>query len=371
MVISTQIVASVHPDERSARAIEREFDGLLKRGASLRCVGGARDNPHLLLERGFRPKAKLELFDTSFYLSSPRQNPDLRFMVAYVTKHRPRGRKAQVEIYPRIFYKDVSLIWRVASHLVVREDETWVGKGDVVVERDELGEIEYSSESTTDLPLEIQASLEELNRRISRVPFNEDVLPLVLQTATNDRIVAFSEFTKPRRLAQADPKNLVHGGKRVVSFKRQNVPESLRFAAGFQPDFVGGVLDETETTSSMYGGLIRRFRILSRNKRIQYMFFLGPHHAWMIPPQTLMTELTTFGVRTVDVEVDEDAFVPGYEYHYMDELEDPPELHSQIPPGFAGAASRHDESRADASAWLDRLPVIREFREELGGDVAR
>ena len=49
----------------------------------------------------------------------------------------------------------------------------------------------------------------------------------------------------------------------------------------------------------------------------------------------------------------------------MDENEDPPRLHSQIPAGYAGKASEIDPSRADASAWIDRLPVIREFRQKV------
>ena len=93
----------------------------------------------------------------------------------------------------------------------------------------------------------------------------------------------------------------------------------------------------------------------------------GPHQAWIVPPQTLSTELTSFAVRTIDVDADEDAFVPGYEYHYMDESCDPPRLHSQIPEGFAGAPSEVDPTRADASPWLEKLPVIARFRRRLLG----
>jgi hypothetical protein len=64
----------------------------------------------------------------------------------------------------------------------------------------------------------------------------------------------------------------------------------------------------------------------------------------------------------VDVNLDDDLCVPGYEYHFVDETEDPPQWFSQIPEGFAGAASDVDPSRADASQWIDRLPVVRDFR---------
>jgi len=57
--------------------------------------------------------------------------------------------------------------------------------------------------------------------------------------------------------------------------------------------------------------------------------------------------------------------VPGYEYHYLDESVEPPEWVSQIPAGFVGAPSEVDDSRADASPWLERLPVIREFRRKV------
>ena len=97
----------------------------------------------------------------------------------------------------------------------------------------------------------------------------------------------------------------------------------------------------------------------------QYQFGAGPHQVWIIPPQTLTTELMSYGLRTVDVNADEDVFVPGYEYHFMDDAEEPPVLHSQIPAGFAGAASTVDPSRADASPWLERLPVVREFRRTV------
>ncbi|MBI4885410.1 MAG: hypothetical protein HY826_15295 [Actinobacteria bacterium] len=70
-------------------------------------------------------------------------------------------------------------------------------------------------------------------------------------------------------------------------------------------------------------------------------------------------------MRTVDVLVDDDMCVPGYEYHYLDQTEDPPVFYSQIPAGFAGPAGPHDPDRADASPWLDKMPVIREFRRKV------
>jgi hypothetical protein len=78
----------------------------------------------------------------------------------------------------------------------------------------------------------------------------------------------------------------------------------------------------------------------------------------------MTTELSSFGVRTIDVPIDEKLCVPGYEYHYyLDENE----LHSQIPEGFVGHINAHDKARSDASPWLEQMPVIREFRRRLCG----
>ena len=86
----------------------------------------------------------------------------------------------------------------------------------------------------------------------------------------------------------------------------------------------------------LYGGRLERYRILSANRRIQYLFFSGPLQVWIIPPQATTTVLSSFGVRTVDVVVDDDLCCPGYEYHFLDDTVDPPEFYSQIPEGYAG-----------------------------------
>jgi hypothetical protein len=106
--------------------------------------------------------------------------------------------------------------------------------------------------------------------------------------------------------------------------------------------------------------------VVSTNRVIQWQFVATPSSCWVVPPQALTTELSSYGVRTVDVEAAEELCVPGYEYHYLDDSQDPPQLYSQIPAGFAGAISTVDPARADASPWLDRLPVIEQFRRAIG-----
>lgn len=356
--IARAVVPSVAPDRRSPRAIECEFRALLDAGWRLHPVGAARRAPRRLLRLGYVPRHRITLFERVFYLAGVRQNPDLRFFVAYVVP--PAARPGR--IHPRLFYKDVSLVWRAASHYVHTAEERWTGKGDVTVRRDGDDEMIESREETTDLPFEMQTALETLNAGTRRIPTDEAAIPLVLRGGPTNRIQAYADFIGPRRRAQADRRNLVNGGRPVARFTRRNDPASLRFVAGYEPDFREGIVERSTSKSRLYGGQVRRFRILSANREVQYFFFASPRLVWIAPPQATTTELSTYGVRTVDVEAPEEAFIPGYEYHYLDETVDPPVLVSQIPPGYVGEPSDVDPSRASAAAWLDELPIVREFR---------
>jgi hypothetical protein len=223
----------------------------------------------------------------------------------------------------------------------------------------------HSCEETTNLPLEIQAALDALALRSARPRRDPRAVGLLLRQAPDHRIEPYEDFAAPRRRARRDPRNRVHGGRDVAWFARAGDPASLRFAPGFEPDFRRGVLEASRSPSRFYGGRVRKFRILSRNRRIQYQFVAAPRQAWIIPPQALTTEITSYGVRSVDVHAAEELCIPGYEYSFVDHSTRPPTHHSQIPEGFAGEPSDLDPARVDASAWIERLPVIRAFRREV------
>lgn len=356
--IPTAICKSVRPSQQSPVEVFREFQALLKGGCKLLPSGIAKQDPSLLGERRYRPRYKIELFGTTFFVADLCQNPELRYYLVYVWQG---GRK----IWPRIFYKDLSLVWRAASHFVNRDGEFWIGKGDVRVERRGEDEFIESVESTTDLPLEIQDALEGLMARVKKVRKDSRVLDLVLRNAPATRIEAYADFTGPRRRAAANPGNLIHGGRRIARLRRKNDPSSAVFVKGYEPDFERGIIDRSQSSSGLYGGVIERVRIKSRNGKVQYLFFSGPRHTWIIPPQALTTELSSFGLRTIDVAADDDLFVPGYEYHYLDESVDPPEFYSQIPEGYAGEPSAYSADRASTAKWLDALPVIQDFRRKV------
>jgi len=347
------------------RRVAARFRALVEGGAELRPAGAARDRPERLLREGYLPRFELRLFDRVVFLTGPRQNPDIRFLVAYLWRLRGRERRL---VLPRLFYKDVSLVWRVASHLVRSERENWIGKGDVrVVGRGRHRRIE-SDEATADLPLEIQTALEQANRSRRRIPRDDRAPELLLRRGPDDRIAPYRDFTAPRRRAEADPARRIHGGRPIARFTRRGDPRSLRIVPGYEPDFRRGVVERSAFPSRLYGGMVRRFRIVSHNREVQFLFFAGPRQVWIGSCQSTRPEITSYAVRPVTPRVDDDLLVPGYEYHYMDETVEPPERVSQIPAGFAGAPSPVDPSRADASAWLEAIPLVQAFRREvLGG----
>lgn len=364
--LEMRLVRQVVPADQTPGQVAREFRKLVAAGVPIRPAGPIREDPGSLLSRGFTPRYRFELFGVTFYLTNMRVDQDFRFFLAYVHMpgEGPSGRRGG-GLFPRIFYKDQSLVWRSPTHCIRSEQENWIGKGalkplkvDGVVSR-------HSAEETTNLPLEIQAPLDEVSRRGGRVRRDEAIVGLVLRNAPDDRYEPYEDWSAPRRRAMSNPHNRTNGGRPVAWFTRERDPESLRFERGFEPDFRKGVVEVSRLVSRMYGGEVRKFRILSKNGVIQYQFVAAPRQVWIIPPQALTTEIMSYGVRTVDVEADEDLCVPGFEYHFFDDEADPPEFYTQIPAGFAGAPSELDPDRADASPWIEKLPVIREFRRRL------
>jgi hypothetical protein len=261
-------------------------------------------------------------------------------------------------MYARIFYKDSSLVWRCASHYINTPEQQWIGKGAVKwVEK--RGEAAWASaEETTNLPFEMQAALDEISRRGPKARQDNRILELVLRSAPNDRIRPYRDFEAPRAAAMRKRANQINQQKPIAWFNDDNDPGSLKFAAGFEPDF-RQVLSKSSSRSTMYGGAIDKFRIASSNQQIQYLFVRGTQHVWIVHPQTFTTELSSFGVRTIDVIADEELFIPGYEFYDEDSTDI---LEIQIPPGFAGLICQLDPDRADVSPWNDKLPVILKFR---------
>ena len=349
----SRVVSGVTPVELTPAQVANRLRALVEGGASLRPAGEARHDPGVLLTRPYLPRYEVRLFDASFFLTGFAYDDAVGFFVGYVVLGECSGTPVE-NIYPRIFYKDSSLVWRVGSHFVHDSEGYWIGKGDVRLETQAGKEYQVTSEETTDLPFELQFALDDVSRRRRRRR-DDDAVARILRKAPAGRIEPYADFTSPRRAAAA--RHAIHGDRPVARFRRRGDPSSLVFARGFEPDFAHGLLEENTTQSKFFGGTLRKFRILSSNRVIQYLFFASPTHAWVTHPQALSTELSTYGVRTVDVLAPDEMSIPGYEYHE--------DGHSQIPAGYAGAPHPMEPDRSDASAWLEELPVIRDFRAKV------
>lgn len=347
-----RLVSGVAAEPFTPAQVARRFREILARGAHLRPAGTARARPERLLSARYLPRHELALFEARYFLGQYRYDDAVGYFVGYVVLG--RGKNEPRDVWPRVFYKDSSLLWRVASHIVCADDSVWIGKGDVHVEERGAWVYRHSAEETTNLPYELQFALDELSQ--SGQKRRDDAgLALVVRAAPCGRIQAYADFCAPRRLAAA--RHRENGGRPVASFRRQGDPGSLRFVRGYEPDFARGIVERARSTSSFFGGPIEKLRILARNRRVQYLFLVSPTHVWIGPPQLLSSELSSYGVRVDDVLAPENLFLPGYEYH-----EDGA---SQIPAGFAGAAHPENPDRADAAAWLEALPVVRAFRSAV------
>ena len=223
-----------------------------------------------------------------------------------------------------------------------------------------------SNESTTDLPHEMQTAVDSLIGSGKTIKGSQRIISAVLRRSPDDRVEPYQDFVAPRKKAQSNKRNLINRDRSIAVFKRPNDPTSLKIIAGFEPDFKNGVLETSRSQSKLYEGKLRRFRILSINKKVQYYFIAGTRHVWILPPQALTTQLSSYGVRTIDVQADDDLFVPGWEYHHYEETENGLELYSQIPIGFAGEICPVDDAKADAGPWLDQIPLIQQFRTQFG-----
>lgn len=358
--IPIETISNVAAAEKSPRQVGGQFRRMLDSGFRLRADGYAKSNPAGLLRTGYTPKYEIELFGTRFFLCNQRDAEGLKVMPAYVLPA-ATSRRGKPTIYARAFYKDSSLVWRSASHYINTPEMGWIGKGAVRLQTKRGVRDWYSAEETTDLPFEMQAALDDVSQRGRSKLNDKRILSLVLRNAPSNRIWPYQDFEGPRERAMKSRVNRINNNRSIAWFADDDDPRSLQIEPGFDPDF-RAVIDVSTSRSSMYGGEIKKYRIASNNGLIQYLFVAGPQQVWLVNPQAFTVQLSSYGLRTVDVIADEDLCIPGYEFF---DNAGTGELDDQIPPGFAGPVCPVDPDRADASPWNERLPVVQAFRRSI------
>ncbi|NNF17440.1 MAG: hypothetical protein HKN70_11890, partial [Gammaproteobacteria bacterium] len=284
------------PSSLSPAQVAAKFRKLIASGCRVLPAGNAKPNPLQLL-RGYLPKHLLTLFGHRYFLTNVRHDNQFRFFVAYVQLATRSSPSPNPALYPRIFYKDSSLIWRVATHYINSPREHWIGKGDIKPVQESGHTHWYSAEETTNLPFEIQNALDAISRRVNQTRADRRALSLILRNAPDDRVKPYADFSRPRQSAMAAPDKRVYNNLPIAWFTRPNDPRSLQFAPGYAPDFLHGFISGSESRSRLYGGRIQRFRIAAQNREIQYLFKRAPQISWIIPPQTLDDSIFSYGVR--------------------------------------------------------------------------
>lgn len=360
--IPVETIENVAAEDKSAHQVGEEFRRLLTSGHRLRVDGQARSDPMMLLRSGYTPKYEIKLFGTCIFLCNQRDAHSLKAIPAYIMP-KPRQGQGKATIYARVLYKDSSLVWRSASHYINTPDEQWIGKGAVRWHSKRGQRGWFSAEETTNLPFEMQAALDNVSQRGRHRRNDQRVLFLMLRNSPSDRVRPYHDFEGPRVRAMKVRANRINNNRPIAWFTDEADPRSLQIEPGFEPDYKA-VIDVSTSRSSMYGGEIRKYRIASTNRQIQYLFVAGPQHVWLVNPQAFTVELSSYGVRTVDVVTDEDLNIPGYEFF---DNRGTGEIDDQIPPGFAGPVCPVDPDRADASPWNERLPIIQSFRQSIPG----
>ena len=201
--IPVEIIPNVKVTDRTPGQVARQFHGLLDNGYELRVDGQAGKDPMQLLRRGYTPKYEITLFENRFFLGNLRDVEGLKVLPAFVLPAE-QGRKRR--IHARVFYKDASLVWRSASHYIDTPEEDWIGKGAVKRVKVDGESRWFSAEETTNLPLEIQAALDEASRRGPRSRSDHRILSLVLRTRHRIGSGRIRTFEAPREgLATATP----------------------------------------------------------------------------------------------------------------------------------------------------------------------
>jgi len=316
-------VKQPQPVQQTAE-VESEFNKLLERIQIQ--IDGDISLSGLKLN-GFNPKYKIVLNGITYYLSEPyiSSENERPYFTAFIYRVNPETGKE--EIFARTIYKSNSQnVWRVASH---KGPGGWIGKG--------LGE------ETTNAPLEIQSLLEKIYLAKGELKVQKGFYEVLIE----EGYLAPEDFSQTIVFHGKE----LNGGISIGNFTDKGNPASFKFLAGYEPDLENGIVETFESKNPIYG-TVKLYRILSTNRQIQFIFNVDSEdRVWVGAVQPMGSRLTRFGVRADRVNVDENLLMPANEYY------------RQIPEQFRG--EHKVDSYYDASAFLNQIPAIIEFRANV------
>ncbi len=362
LLTSGQITASAKPDigwlptaKLYTEGIEGEFEQLVKR-VPVQISGDITYEE--LMNAGFQPHYKIVVNGVAYYVSEPYTPSHGRASFVYYF-YRKNPKTGEEEIFTRSVYRSNSQnVLRVASHR--RPERRWIGKG--------LGQ------ATTTLPLELQSTFEKIYQTaLSKGKLEKKEAFYEILRAKDSHMpadsfmksmIAYERGEEAEQKDEKEPEEQILIGKfnehdrdQIEFIKGEmifprGIPETFGFTPGFEPDFENGVVETFETDNPVYGGKVTSYRIISKNKEAQYLFNVDMKgRVWIGDVQGTHSEITRFGVRKNTIYIPSDFLTPANEYE------------SEIPEGYKGEWQHSDYW--DASAYIDKLPVVQEFRDKV------
>ena len=291
----------------------------------VRAQGAPDCSKEFLKAQGLEPKTTFECGDTKVHFSQPYTLGDNRAAcVGYV-----EDKQGNVNV--RAFYRSNSQgLWRSASHAGFGG---WIGKG--------------KGEESTNLPIPLQMALHsQAGHQV------KDVSKEVANQAFYGSL-EFAGHEAPEALQQQ-----LHEPQHLGSFQYKlpdgyGVPESYRFAQqGDSPNFNNAPVNINYSFEHPIHGKVDANCYTSKNGDVSFMFYRdGKGRSWLAEMEKSNSPLTSWGTRADPIEHG-DLAMPAVEYR------------QQIPHGYAGI--QVTGSYADASAYVHKLPVVAEYRKNLG-----
>ncbi|MDP3703201.1 MAG: cysteine peptidase family C39 domain-containing protein, partial [Candidatus Omnitrophota bacterium] len=310
------------------------FDKQIASGVPLRIYGDASFNE--LDKVGLGPKHQVQFGQDHFYISDAFIDAGGRTAFLAYLLHRD-STTGQPVIFVNAYYKSNSQnVWRAASH----HAGPWIGKG-----FGEAGQM---------LPMELQSTFEHIvaSQRASQGVYEKpgrffDVLGFDVQGPMVSMVVG-----GPNRVVIAE---LNHAGQTNPALANHHI----NFRPGYEPDFHRGVVEHFQADNPVYSK-VTSYVILSANRQVQYLFNVdGAGRVWVGGVQGTSETLIRQGVRRDNLQyvVPEELLTPAFEYL------------KQMPTGYLEARNVHPRNLqyADASAFLNKISVIQEFRRHVLG----
>ncbi|MDP2913781.1 MAG: hypothetical protein Q8N91_07265, partial [Candidatus Omnitrophota bacterium] len=335
--------------------VEREVQGLLAGGTELRIYAEADENGrevayHDLKQKGLAPAYKIQFGKEAYYLSEPFIADGGRVgFVAYFL-HKPNNGKR-----PKLFVNGYCTsnshgVWRAISHIGEGSMEGWFGKG-------------FGQDSQT-LPLEICEELTRIASSRAGLKRREGIFKEVLGRGyiIPDGTQLGTQFAQ----MQIDTERLVVADEVPLEGRQFGIKQThiFEFDKGLRPDFKKGVGKPWQSKNPLYG-VITHYCVRSVDGRIQYLFNSdGYGHMWIGSIQMTTGLLDRQGVCANQLTIAIPQILMTTPWQYYDEM----------PKGYTGRPHPdpvHARHYCDASAFLDKIDIIKEAKRMLPKDVPR